>query len=65
MSFFKIDEVSNELLEAPNFVYGPNLDFVLLAEEVDEYKQLDVLPIDGWYWFDTVDEATHFFTKSD
>lgn len=46
---------------APNYVYGPYLEYVLLAEEKDEYIELDVLPIDGWYWFDSAEEAYAFF----
>lgn len=61
MSFFKVDEVSSDILEAPNFVYGPNLDYILLAEEIDEYKQLDILPVDGWYWFDSREDAEAYF----
>jgi hypothetical protein len=52
MSFFKVD---GELLEAPNSVFSP--DYVLLTEHKDEY----ILPIDGWYWFDTIEEAQTFF----
>lgn len=53
--FYKAQD--GELLHAPNFVYGPYNDFVLLASEKDEYLALDVLPIDGWYWFDSEEEA--------
>lgn len=61
MGFYKVDETSGELLSGPNFVYGPFLDYVLLAEEKDEYLTLGVLPIDGWYWFDTDEQAREFF----
>ena len=61
MSFYKKDETTNEILEAPNFVYSP--DFVLLAEDVDEYIQLGILPMDGWYWFDSNNEAKTFFNS--
>lgn len=53
MSFFKLK--NNELLEGPNFVQGPN--FVLVKEEKDTYTY----PVEGWYWFDTIEEAQAFF----
>lgn len=52
MSFYKLD---GELLEGPNFVYGPT--FTLLKEQKDTYTY----PVDGWYWFDTKEEAYAFF----
>lgn len=55
--FYKYE--SDNLLHAPNFVYNDN--FTLLSEEVEEYKTLDVLPIDGWHWFDTIEDACLFF----
>lgn len=56
--FYKVDEVSGELLRGPNFVHAP--DFSLLAEDKDEYLALDIFPMDGWYWFDTEEEAREF-----
>lgn len=55
--FYKYE--SEMLLHAPNFVYHD--EFTLLSSEVEEYKTLDVLPIDGWYWFDTAEDAYAFF----
>lgn len=55
MPFFKKEET--DILQAPNFVMGP--DFELKAEEKDTYTY----PVDGWYWFDTLDEAILAFSK--
>jgi len=53
MSFFKQD--NNELFEGPNVVQG--LGFALFKEEKDTYTY----PVEGWYWFDTTEEAMAFF----
>lgn len=53
MAFFKNDD--NNLLVAPNFVYAPT--FTLLVEDHNTYTY----PQDGWYWFDTEEEARIFF----
>lgn len=50
--FYKLD---GDLIYGPNFVYGPN--FELLKEQKDTYAY----PIEGWYWFDTQEEAYNFF----
>jgi len=49
MSFYKRN--GEELLVAPNFVHAP--DYSLTAETKDEHTY----PVDGWYWFDTLDAA--------
>jgi len=49
MAFYKRD--GEELLVAPNFVRGPGFD--LFAET----RGQNTYPVDGWYWFDTLDEA--------
>ena len=49
MAFYKRD--GETLMQAPNFVLGPN--FSLTTENHTEHTY----PIDGWYWFDTLDEA--------
>lgn len=49
MPFYKRD--GEELMVAPNFVRAPTFD--LFAETHTE----NTYPIDGWYWFDTLDEA--------
>lgn len=46
---------------APNYVYGPYLSYMLLEREKDEYLELGMLPYDGWYWFDSEEEAYAFF----
>ena len=56
MSFYK--KTTEELLVAPNFVMGPG--FELRAEQRAEYTY----PVDGWYWFDTLDEAIAAFAKN-
>ena len=50
MPFCKLDD-NGELIVSPNFVFGPGLE--LRAELKDTY----VYPIEGWYWFDTFEEA--------
>lgn len=49
MSFYKRD--GDEMLVAPNFVYGPG--FTLLAPDKDSYTY----PVDGWTWCDSLVEA--------
>ena len=49
MPFFK--RLGDELLTAPNFVYGPG--FELKAESKDDY----IYPVDGWVWADSLDAA--------
>lgn len=51
MPFFKRDDEASALLTAPNFVAGPG--FELQAEMHDTYSY----PVDGWYWFDSLDAA--------
>ena len=53
MSFYKLDD--GLLLEGPNAVYAPT--FTLLKEDKDIYTY----PIDGWYWFNSDEEAREFF----
>jgi hypothetical protein len=50
--FYKLD---GELLYAPNFVLNAN--YELRKETKDEHTY----PVDGWYWFDTEEEARLFF----
>jgi len=51
--FYKYE--SETLLHGPNFVY--NYNYTLLREEVGTID----LPLDGWYWFDDIEEACSFF----
>lgn len=53
--FYKQQE--GELLHGPNYVEGNG--FVLLKDQKDEYQY----PIDGWYWFDSLEEAGEFYIK--
>ena len=57
MPFFKKD--NDNLLTAPNFVYAP--DYTLKAEDKDTYEY----PVDGWYWFETLDDAMANMSKPD
>lgn len=51
--FYKLDVDADpqDMFYAPNFVYAPT--FTLLKENKDQYN----FPIDGWYWFDSVEQA--------
>jgi hypothetical protein len=49
--FYKKD--NEELLYAPNIVEGNG--FVLVAQDKDQYEY----PVDGWYWFDSEEEANN------
>lgn len=53
MAFYKNDNGS--LLVGENFVYSPIV--TLKVEDKDNFTY----PQDGWYWFDTEDEAYSFF----
>jgi hypothetical protein len=53
--FYKNDNGS--LFHAPNFVHGPYQTFSLLKENKDAYSY----PVEGWYWFDSEEEAKTFF----
>ena len=53
MAFYKEDNGS--LLVGENFVYSPTV--TLKVEEKDNFTY----PQDGWYWFNTEDEANSFF----
>lgn len=56
MAFYKKDTPeSTDLLEAPNFVLNAN--YELLAGQYDQYTY----PVDGWYWFHTIEAAYEFF----
>lgn len=50
--FYKND---GTLLYGPNFVLNDN--YELRKETKDDYTY----PVDGWYWFDTRQEALDFF----
>lgn len=50
--FYKLD---GGLIFGPNFVL--NKDYQLRRETKEQYTY----PVDGWYWFDTTEEAEVFF----
>jgi hypothetical protein len=51
--FYKYE--SDAVAYGPNFVLDKN--FELRSESKDEHTY----PIDGWYWFDTMEDAYLFF----
>ena len=53
MAYYKRD--GEELLTAPNGVDGPG--YSLTVENHSEHSY----PFNGWYWFDTEEEAKTFF----
>ena len=55
MAFFK--RFDEEILTAPNFVHAPG--FSLKAEDQATYTY----PQDGWYWFDSLNQAMAFFSN--
>jgi hypothetical protein len=50
--FYKLD---GSLLYGPNYVLNAN--YELRRETRDDHSY----PVDGWYWFDTEEEARLFF----
>jgi hypothetical protein len=50
--FYKLDEV---LLYGPNFVVNAAYDLRKETHETNTY------PVDGWYWFDSEEQAKIFF----
>lgn len=53
MGFYK--KVDDDILKGENFVFSPTIR--LKSEDKDSYEY----PQEGWYWFDTFDEALQFF----
>jgi len=51
--FFKND--SGMVLNGPNFVLGGS--YSLYKEQKDTYTY----PVEGWYWFDSEEEAYNYF----
>lgn len=56
MPFYK--KTDTELLTAPSFVHGPS--FELDASIHDTYTY----PVEGWYWYDTIDDALAGFSSN-
>lgn len=54
--FYKIQ--NEEILYAPNIIEGDG--YVLITKNKEQYEY----PIDGWYWFNSQEEATLFFTNN-
>jgi hypothetical protein len=52
MAFYKLE--NNEILLSGNWVEGPY--YVLVEQDKDKLEY----PVDGWYWFDTNEEAYTF-----
>jgi hypothetical protein len=56
--FYKIiDNETSQMAMGPNFVLGPQDSFELRREQKDIY----IYPTDGWYWFDSHEEACIYF----
>lgn len=59
-AFYKVDQ-DGIFHAAPNFVFGAYDEYTLRKEDKDTY----ILPIDGWYWFDSLEDAKEFFNIVD
>lgn len=57
MAFYKKD--NETLLTGENFVHTPTASLTKDTKDDFEYPQ------DGWYWFDTLDEAMSYLSKVD
>lgn len=57
--FYKLDPNTNELLFGPNFVSAPT--FELLRETHEDHAY----PIDGWWWFNSEEEAYLFLMSKE
>jgi hypothetical protein len=55
--FYKYE--SQTLHYGPNYVYDEN--YALVKEHIESYLAGDVFPVDGWYWFDSREEALAYF----
>ncbi len=53
MGFYKKD--NEQILEGENCIFTPNIS--MTKETKDDFTY----PIEGWYWFDTKEEAYGFF----
>ncbi len=56
-AFYKLDPFSNIVIAGPNWVAGPYESYYLSRGQKDTYTY----PIDGWYWFDSEEQAYNFF----
>ena len=61
MAFYKLDPDSNELTSGTYIMgsdeYGNGYDL----NELDHIAGLYTYPYNGWYWFETLEEAETFF----
>jgi len=55
--FYKYEVDIETMFYGPNFVYGPYDTFQLFRNQHDTYTY----PVEGWYWFDSQEEAYTFF----
>lgn len=55
--FYKLDQDGKTVICGPNYVLGPYGNYNLYKEKKDTYTY----PIEGWYWFDSEEEAYKFF----
>lgn len=53
MGFYKKE--NEQILEGENSIFTPNISIT------KEIKDDFTYPIEGWYWFDTKEEASVFF----
>ena len=51
--FYKYE--SETLMYGPNFVLDKNFELMI------ESKNDHAYPVDGWYWFDSIEDACAFF----
>ena len=47
--------------ENEQILYGPNYVLNMDYELYKESKNENIYPVDGWYWFDSEEEAYEFF----
>jgi len=56
--FYK--NIGNQMICGPNYVLGPYESYELQRSSKDTYTY----PVDGWYWFDSEEEACLYFNIS-
>ena len=59
--FYKYE--SSSLYYGPNYVYDAN--YALVKEHIESYIAEGMFPVDGWYWFDSREEALAHFGIQD
>ena len=55
--FYTYSQTEQMMMCGPNFVLGPYERFSLYRDKKDTYTY----PVEGWYWFDSDEEAYKFF----